>query len=98
MTSAYAAPEGQPLPATDVPDIPPPVASGEVMEPEVTIVETEKEILYEYRVNGVRYMVKIQPKIGPAYYLVDSDGDGTLDVREDDPHNISLPKWILLSW
>ncbi len=70
----------------------------ELDQMEFTIIETGQETLYEYRVNGVRYMIKVQPKGAPAYYLLDSDGDGTLDVREDSPTDISVPRWVLFSW
>jgi len=44
------------------------------MEPEVTIIETGQERIYEYRVRGQLYMVKVQPQIGPPYYLLDTTG------------------------
>ena len=80
------------------PALPEGLTGDESFEPEVTIIEREDETHYEYRVNGQVYMVKIQPAVGPAYYLLDSDGDGTLDVRENDPRNISVPQWILFRW
>ncbi len=80
------------------PDLPPTLESGHSIEPEVTILETDKGRVTEYRVRGRLYMVRIQPVVGPAYFLLDTDGDGELDVREDDPRNISIPQWILLRW
>ncbi|WP_321527349.1 DUF2782 domain-containing protein [Sedimenticola selenatireducens] len=81
------------------PDLPPKVESGEVLEPEVTIIESEKGTTEEYRINGRLYMVKITPIAGPAYYLLDNNGDGVLDVREEArPGNISIPQWVLFSW
>jgi len=43
-------------------------------------------------------MVKVVPQAGPAYYFIDSDGDGRLDARVNDIHNISVPQWVLFSW
>jgi len=78
---------------------PPPVISGEPLEPEVTIREREGETVEEYRVNGHLYMVKVTPAIGPSYYLMDTDGDGQLESRltgiRSDP---VVPMWVLLSW
>ncbi len=91
---------GQASPA-DVPEppmLPPQVESGEALEPEVTIIETEKETIQEYRVNGRLYMVRITPQAGPPYYLLDLDGDGELDVEEDDISNLSIPQWVLFRW
>lgn len=80
------------------PTLPPQVESGQPLEPEVTITEDEKGTVEQYSVNGRVYMVKIIPVIGPPYYMVDSDGDGTLDERKDDIRNISVPQWVILSW
>ena len=89
-TDAVPAPPDLPLP--DV------IVNGEVIEPEVKIIKQEEGTIYEYRINGQLYMVKIQPVKGPAYYLVDRDGDGEFDSRSTDPTNISVPQWILMRW
>jgi len=68
------------------------------MEPEVTIIETGQERIYEYRVRGQRYMVKVQPQIGPPYYLLDTTGDGELDTCKDRVWSNMLPQWVLFSW
>ncbi len=80
------------------PEIPQQVESGEVLEPDVTIRKSEEETHYEYRINGQLYMVKVVPNVGPAYYLVDTDGDGTLESREQAIDEISVPRWVLFSW
>jgi hypothetical protein len=82
------------LPAPDIPVS----APGEGIEPEVTITETEAEVITEYRIRGRLYMVKIDPLTGPAYYLFDSNGDGTLDTEEGRGPNLSVPQWLLFSW
>jgi len=35
----------------------------------------------EYSLHGHIFMVKVMPVVGPAYYLYDSDGDGTFERR-----------------
>ena len=77
---------------------PPQVETGEVVEPDVTIIETEGGQIQQYSVNGHVYMVRIVPSHGPPYYLLDLDGDGTMDVRQDGPQDISVPQWVLFSW
>ena len=92
---------GGPVSPADVPEppmLPPQVESGEALEPEVTIIETEKDTIQEYRINGRLYMVRITPQAGPPYYLLDLDGDGELDVEENDVSNISIPQWVLFRW
>ena len=80
------------------PEIPESVQSGEALEPEVTIREDEEETHYEYRINGRLYMVKIVPNVGPPYYLIDTDGDGSLDAREREIGEFDVPQWVLFSW
>lgn len=80
------------------PKLPPQVQSGQVLEPEVTIRETDKGTVHKYSVNGQVYMVKVVPEAGPPYYFIDSDGDGQLDAKVNDIHNISVPQWVLFSW
>jgi hypothetical protein len=85
-------------PAPEPPDLPPQVESGEVLEPEVTIIESDKGTIQQYSVNGHVYMAKIIPVAGPPYYLLDTDGDGELDVRKDHPTEAATQQWILFSW
>ncbi|MEW8691596.1 MAG: DUF2782 domain-containing protein [Candidatus Thiodiazotropha endolucinida] len=86
--------------APEPPEVPLPelVVDGEVIEPEVTIIKREEGTIYEYRINGQLYMVKVQPDAGPPYYMIDRDGDGEFDSRSTDPTNISVPQWILMRW
>ncbi|MDH5299781.1 MAG: DUF2782 domain-containing protein [Gammaproteobacteria bacterium] len=75
-------------------------AEGDDVEPEITIRSQQNEsIIEEYRVNGNLYMIKVTPKKGPSYFLVDSNGDGELDQRKSDldPHML-IPRWVLFSW
>lgn len=84
------------LPTPEVPSAPYPGES--VGAPDVTIRETPTETIYEYRVKGQVYMVKVEPIVGPAYYMLDTDGDGVLDVQEQRVPDLSVPQWLLFSW
>lgn len=84
--------------ALPAPDAPPQVESGEVLEPEVTIVESDKGKIYRYSINGKIYMVKVVPTSGAPYYFIDSNGDGQLDARADDIKEASVQQWEILSW
>jgi hypothetical protein len=95
MTEAQA--EMNPVP--DLPDLPPAVESGVPLEPDVTITRRGQEVVEEYRIKGRLYMVKVKPKVGPSYYMMDSDGDGNMDVRRSDiEKDMQIPQWVLLSW
>ena len=81
------------------PELPDPMESGQPIEPEVTIIRREKEVVEEYRINGNLYMVKITPVVGKPYYLIDSDGDGRLESRRTGIYDDGqVPQWVLFSW
>ena len=87
----------QPLPA--VPPPPPEMeAFDAALEPQVTIVKTETETREEFRQNGRLYMVKVTPKVGKPYYLVDRQGDGVMMESEVNPNPVRPPMWVIHSW
>ncbi len=54
-------------------------------------------VVEEYSLHGRIYMVKVKPATNtPAYYLYDSDGDGTLERRLPGGYKyIKPPMWII---
>jgi len=68
------------------------------MQPEVTIIKRGGDVFEEYRIGGQLYMVKITPSKGLPYYLVDSDGDGSLETRRNELDNPEVVKWRIFSW
>lgn len=96
--AAVAAPLGAQEGVLEAPALPPASYEGETVGPEVTIIERDDATIYEYRINGQVYMVRVQPVAGPPYYLVDSDGDGQLDVRDNRAWNNSINQWLLFEW
>lgn len=62
-----------------------------------TRTERNGDVISEYRVAGQLRIVKIVPKVGVTYYLIDDDNDGRLDRRRGDgpisPVNYTLFKW-----
>ncbi len=72
---------------------------ADTLEPEVVITPRDNSQVKEYRVNGRLYMIEITPAKGPRYFLVDSDGDGTLERRQSGPLlGVEIPRWTLLEW
>ena len=98
MPLAWAQQATQPAPLPEPPQLPPQVETGQMPEPEVTIIEQEGRTLQQYSVNGQVYMIKVIPSSGPSYYLLDLDGDGFMDVRRDGPQDIFIPQWVLFRW
>ena len=95
LVAPVMAADDQPL---EAPPLPPPVQSGESLEPEVTIRKTPRETIYEYRRNGQLVLVRVLPRIGPPYHFVDTDGDGSLDYQPGEPVNNRVNQWLLFSW
>ncbi|WP_246194802.1 DUF2782 domain-containing protein [Allochromatium palmeri] len=80
------------------PEVVPSPITGEAVEPDITIKESGGDLVYEYRVRGVLYLVRVQPPVGPPYYLYDINGDGLIDAQERSARNISVPQWVLFEW
>ncbi len=94
--SAFA---GQPLP-DNLEALPPPAfnPSGDETldsEPAVTITKQTELTIEEFRSNGKLYMIKVTPKIGPPYYLIDSMGDGKFARQESLDSGLRPPRWII---
>ncbi len=81
------------------PPIPPKVPNEDI-EPSVTISDKDGERIEEYSQNGRVYMIKITPITGPAYYYLDENGDGQLELSESDRgHGPVRPVyWKLKEW
>ena len=81
------------------PELPDPIESGETIEPEISIIRTEQEVIEEYRLNGHLYMVKVTPFVGKPYYLIDENGDGQMEGKMSDIYNTPrVPQWVLIKW
>lgn len=76
---------------------PPPMDANEAPsdEPVVTITKQTEQTIEEYRVAGKLYMIKITPKIGKPYYLVDDRGDGKFARMESLDSGFRPPRWVL---
>ncbi|MCR4304611.1 MAG: DUF2782 domain-containing protein [Gallionella sp.] len=96
--SVFAA---QPAPAELEPLPPPPVfdAGPDTGNPDeessVTITKEAGQTVEEYRANGKVYMIKITPKHGAPYYLVDDQGDGKFVRQESLDSGFRPPRWVI---
>ena len=84
-----------------IPPIPPKVPNEE-LPPSVVISDKEGERIEEYSRDGRVYMVKITPIRGPAYWYLDENGDGQLELQPSDAdkgHGPVRPVyWKLKEW
>ena len=56
------------------------------------------DVVSEYRVQGQLTMVRVAPKRGPIYYLIDSNGDGRLDKSTRDKEGPSPVYYKIYGW
>lgn len=88
-------------PPPDLKPLPPPPAfdantPGDDLESQVTITKKKDMVIEEYRVGGKLFKIKVIPKIGKPYYLIDERGDGQFS-RQDGPDasNLRPPQWVI---
>jgi len=69
------------------------------LEPEINIQQFENREVQEYSVNDRVFMIKITPKVGSPYYLVDPDGTGEMEYKRDTMGlEVNPPQWTLFRW
>src|SRR5512146_628332 len=88
----------QPVPPNLEPLSPPPAFDAQEApadEPEVTITTEKEQTVEEYRANGKLYMIKITPKHGVPYYLIDDRGDGKFSRQESLDSGLRVPRWVI---
>ncbi len=93
LLSLFAAAWAGAVPPPDVKPVPdgPPSASD---APPVTIKPSGKGRVEEYRTaNGRVYMVKVIPKVGKPYYLIDQKGEGFFTRRDSLEGGLQPPMW-----
>lgn len=98
--AAQSTPPKKLVPIPEPPELPlpPPSAGSEQdasLEPQVTIIKRGQDTVEEYRSNGQLYMIKVTPRIGLPYYLIDNRGDGTFATRSDMDQGIRPPMWVI---
>lgn len=86
----------EPLPPPPPFEAAPDEAPGD--ETQVTITKETEQTVEEYRVGGKLYMIKITPKHGVPYYLIDDQGDGKFVRQESLDSGMRVPRWIIHSF
>ena len=64
---------------------------------DVTSRTIDGDLIEEYRVQGQLQVVKVTPRRGKTYYLIDRNGDGRLDSSEGEGP-VSPVMWKLFEW
>lgn len=67
-------------------------------QPEITIRKRGRDRVEEYRLHGQLYMIKVTPRVGKPYYLVDPHGDGRFVRHDSFDKRMAVPTWVLKTW
>ena len=81
-----------------LPEAPPPRVGDAADEPRVLIPLRDDDVVEEVRENGRVVMMKVTPKGGPAYYLVDTTGNGNWMRRDSLDDRVRVPMWPVLTF
>lgn len=86
-----ATPTDRPPGLKPVPDGAPSVSDA----PPVTITPSTQGRVVEYRSHGKLYMLKVIPKVGKPYYLIDQKGDGQFARQDSLDSGMRPPMWVV---
>ena len=87
------------VPLEALPPPPPMITTKPEPEPQVTVRTEAEQTVQEYRLKGKLYMMRITPKNGPPYILMDLKGDGTFTRQENALDNgVRGPQWVLMEF
>ena len=96
------APGPPPLPpptaSTTPPPPPPDLANDADLEPQVTIIRRENDVLEEVRIQGELRFVKVTPRNGRPYYLIPDAGGHAFLRRDSLDISLKVPMWVLFSF
>jgi hypothetical protein len=86
-------------PATQTaPPPPPPDASDPDLEPQVTIIRRETDLIEEVRIKGELRYIRVTPRFGRPYFLI-PDGNGQTFIKRDSLDiGLKVPMWVLFSF
>ena len=90
-----APPKLEPLPG---PPPPAPGASNPIEEPQVRIPIQKGDKVEPIRKGGQVIMLKVTPKDGPTYYLIDTTGHGGWMRRDSLDDGVRVPMWPIKTW
>lgn len=94
---AQAPAKTEPLPTPPPP--PPDVTASDVeLEPQVTIIRREDQVVEEVRVRGELRYVRVTPRHGRPYFLIPDANGATFIRRDSTDSTLKVPMWVLFSF
>jgi hypothetical protein len=93
---AQAPARTEPLPQPPPP--PPEVAGDTDLEPQVTIIRREDQVVEEVRVKGELRYVRVTPRHGRPDFLIHDENGATIIRRDSTDSTLKVPMWVLFSF
>ena len=82
----------------DTREAPPEFMGDPDLEPQVTIIRRDEQVVEEVRIKGELRYVRVTPRHGRPYYLI-PDANGATFIRRDSlDSSLKVPMWVLFSW
>jgi hypothetical protein len=97
-TSLAHAQKSQPPKLEPLPEPPPPPPMPLDDAPITIIPRQEGDKIEELREGGRVVMLKVTPKNGKPYYLVDTTGNGNWMRRDSLDDGVRVPMWPIHTW
>lgn len=74
------------------------IENGEPNKADTTVVTYQEgdNTIEEYRVKGFIHSIKVIPKVGEPYYLINANGDNTT-LKNTGPQD-KIPSWTVFKW
>ena len=99
-------PQPPPLPPPDAassapapaPPPPPDYTGDPDLEPQVTVIRRDDQVVEEVRIKGELRYVRVTPRHGRPYFLIPDGGGNTFIRRDSLDIQTKVPMWVLWSW
>ena len=91
-------------PGTTALEAPPPMPAASELDPaiesraEITTRTEGGQTIQEYRVKGKLFMMRVTPKHGRPYVMIDHKGDGQFARADSLDSGVRVPQWVLLEF
>jgi hypothetical protein len=100
--SALAQTQARPRPpgTTPLEEPPPPprIEFDPALEPQVTLRTEGEQTIQEFRVKGKLFMMRVTPKHGRPYIMIDHKGDGQFARQDGLDSGVRVPQWVLVEF
>jgi len=81
-----------------VADAPESALEKELRDAQMTERTEGEQRVQEYRVKGKLFMMRVTPKHGRPYIMIDHKGDGQFARQDNLDSGVRVPQWVLVEF